>query len=114
MVEKFSLRKNFQEMVTQQMDVMLEVFDTCGTLLSEAYHGEWTKIVKDLCHSDMYMSRRNKPKEGPRGMTQKAFYGCIHAHLLTVFSHDAAEQERHYLQCCVKKSPKISIRQFIT
>ena len=54
-VEKFSLRKNFQETVAQQQDVMLEVFDTYGTLLSEAYRGEWMKIVKDLCLSDMYI-----------------------------------------------------------
>ena len=93
---------------------MIEVFDTYGTLLSEAYCSEWTKIIKDLCHNNVYMSCQNKPKEGPRGLTQEAFHDCIHAHLLTVFSHDAAEQERHYLQCCVKKSPKISIHQFIT
>ena len=57
-VEKFSLQKNFQERVAQQMDVMLEVFNTYGTLLSEAYRSEWTKIIKDLCHSDVYMSRQ--------------------------------------------------------
>ena len=66
------------------MDVMIEVFDTSGTLLSEAYCSEWTKIVKDFCHSNVYMSCQNKPKEGPHGLTREAFYNCIHAHLLTV------------------------------
>ena len=113
-VQKFSFRKNYKEAIAQQQDVMVEVFNTYDSLLSEAQRGEWTKIVKDLCHSDTYVTRRNKPREGPRGLTREAFYDCIHAHLLTVFAHDAAEQERHYLQCCVKKSLKISIRQFIS
>ena len=89
------------------------MFDTYDSLLSESQRSDWTKIVEDLCRSDTYLSRRNKPKAGPRGQTLEAFHDCIHAHLCTVFSHDAAEQERHYLQCCVKKSPKISIRNFI-
>ena len=93
---------------------MVEVFDLYDSLLSEAQRGQWTKIVKDLCHSDTYVTRRNKPKTGPRGLTREAFHDCIHAHLLTVFSHDAAEQERHYLQCCVKKTPKMTIRLFMS
>lgn len=111
---KEAAKKQYVEVCDQQQRLMDEVFDTYDSLLSESQRSDWTKIVEDLCRSETYLSRRNKPKAGPRGQTLEAFHDCIHAHLLTVFSHDAAEQERHYLQCCVKKSPKISIRNFIS
>lgn len=110
---KEAAKKHYDDVCGQQQRLMDEVFDTYDSLLSESQRSDWTKIVEDLCRSDTYLSRRNKPKAGPRGQTLEAFHDCIHAHLCTVFSHDAAEQERHYLQCCVKKSPKISIRNFI-
>ena len=112
--KKKSAKRLCQEVEQQQQVVMNEVFDLYDSLLSESQRGDWTKVVEDICHSHPYLTRRNKPRTGPRGQTKEAFHDCVHAHLLTVFSHDAAEQERHYLQCCLKKSPKVTIRQFIS
>ena len=113
-LKKKSAKSQLRDVTEQQQVIMNDVFDIYDSLLSESQRSDWTKIVEDLCHSNPYMTRRNKSKIGPRGQTKKAFHDCIHAHLLTVFSHDAAEQERHYLQCSLKKSPKVTIRQFIS
>jgi hypothetical protein len=42
-----------------------------------------------------------------------SFEDCITFHLLTVFPKDAAEQQRYYINLLLRKSVKVTIRNFI-
>ena len=46
------------------------------------------------------------------GESPSAFFYCVQMHLQTRFAFNAAELQRLYVLCGLKKSPKVNMRQF--
>ena len=52
--------------------------------------------------------------DGIRGKSSKSLWECINFHKRTIYSTDAAEQQRLYILCHLKKPAKSSIRAHVT
>ncbi len=74
---------------------------------------EWNKIVREQMEADPFKDLQGVSRKGPRGLLQESFDECIIFHLLTVFTNNAAEQEKYYLFNVLKKPQRAGIRQFV-
>jgi hypothetical protein len=70
----------------------------------------WNKIVSKQMESNSFVNLQGVSLEGPRGMSCKLFHNCIMFHLLTVFSINAAEQEKYCITNVLKKPQCIKVR----
>jgi hypothetical protein len=82
-------------------------------LLSPESKYVWIKIIGKQTESDPYINPQGDALEGPRGMSCKLFKDCIVFHLLTVFSINAAEQEKYYISNVPRKPQRINVCQFV-
>jgi hypothetical protein len=89
-----------------------KIFTFYSNLLSPESKYSWNKIVGKQMESDPYVNLQGDSLEGPRGMSCESFNNCVMFHLLTVFSINAAEQEKYYISNVLKKPQRINVRQF--
>jgi len=74
---------------------------------------QWDRIVKEMHEGDSWAGPDGKEHQGSRVKCNKAFSDCVELHKLTVFSQDAAERQRYYIQQGIRKPQRASVRQFI-
>ncbi len=84
-----------------------QMFTFYLNLLSPVCKYSWNKIVGKQMESNPFANLQGVSLEGPREMSYKLFNDCIMFHLLTVFSINAAEQEKYYILNLLK-SPSTS------
>jgi hypothetical protein len=82
-------------------------------LLSSRSKYAWNKIIVKQTESDPFVNLQGVLLEGPRGMLHNLFNHCVMFHLLTVFSINAAEQEKYYILNVLKKPQRVNMRQFV-
>jgi hypothetical protein len=77
---------------------------------------QWDRIVKDMHVSDSWAGPDGKEHQGSRVKCNKAFSDCMELHKLMVFSPDAAERQRYYIQQGIRKPQRasVSVHQFIS
>jgi hypothetical protein len=73
----------------------------------------WNKIVKEQTETDPFKDLQGVSRKGPRGLLRESFNDCVMFHLLTVFSNNAAEQEKFYLSNVLKKPQRVGVHQFV-
>ncbi len=73
----------------------------------------WNKIVKEQTESDPFKDCQSMSRKGPGGLLHESFDGCVMFHLLTMFTNNAAEQEKLYLFKLLKKPQWVGIHQFV-
>ena len=61
---------------------------------------------------DPWVTVNKSPNPGPRKKTWVSFLDCIKLHKLTIFSCDAAEMQRYYMQQHVRKPQRVRVRAF--
>jgi hypothetical protein len=87
-------------------------FEFYGSNLSQSEQSSWEKIVTKLTvdapHTDIF----GKKREEAGGKTKKIFFDCMQMHLQSRFVFNAAELQKFYVLCGLKKSPKVTVRQF--
>jgi hypothetical protein len=90
-----------------------EMFQFYANLLSLDTKYAWNKIVKEQTEMDPYKDLQGVSRKGPRGLWCKSFDDCVMFHLLSVFSNNAAEQEKYYLSNVLKKPQRAGVPQFV-
>jgi hypothetical protein len=75
---------------------------------------QWDRIVEDMHTKDPWEDLRGVKHEGIRRMSCLSLWECVDFHKLTVYSIDAAERQRFYMLCNLKKPTKSSIRAHVT
>jgi hypothetical protein len=63
---------------------------------------------------DPWVAVNESLNQGPRKKTWEYFLDCIEFHKLTIFSCDAAELQRYYMQQHVRKPQRVTVRAFVT
>ena len=71
--------------------------------------GEDREAAHMRCSSQRHLW---KEAQGSWGKVQVHFFYCVQMHLQTRFAFNAAELQRLYVLCGLKKSPKVNMRQF--
>ena len=65
-------------------------------------------------NKDPWVAVDGSLNKGPRERDWDSFLDCIELHKLTIFSCDAAELQRYYMQQHVRKPQRVTIRAFVT
>jgi hypothetical protein len=96
-------------------DTKLEtVYDLFRKTLKEDPELQWDRIVSDMHTKDPWEDLKGAKHDGIRGKSSKSLWECIDFHKRTIYSIDAAEQQRLYILCHLKKPAKSSIRAHVT
>ena len=77
------------------------------TMLGEASQVRWTRIVDSQVGVMPWTNLQENVNNVEREYSAESFRDCVKFHLLTVFSHDAAEHQKYYISHYLKKSRKI-------
>ena len=87
-------------------------FSLYANLLSEDARFQWDKIVTSQVDTAPWIDVRGKEQPEKRTRSYTSFMDCVTLHLQTVFSDDAAEQERYYISNVLKKPQRVPVRYF--
>ena len=90
------------------------VYDLFRKTLKDDHELQWDRIVEDMHLKDPWEDLRGVKHDGLRRKSVKSLQDCIDFHKLTVYSVDAAERQRFYMMCNLKKPAKSSIRAHVT
>ena len=91
-----------------------KLFAMYANLLSTEKRMAWDKIVERQCDNANWTDLKGVRHAKARGKTLKSFYDCTKHHVLTMFSMDAAEQQRYYITTGIRKSGRVTVRAFFT
>ncbi len=75
---------------------------------------QWNRIMEDMHTRDPWEDLKGVKHEGIRRKSCLSLWECIDFHKLTIYSFDAAERQRFYMLCNLKKPTKSSIRAHVT
>jgi len=75
---------------------------------------QWDHIVDDMHAKDPWEDLRGAKHDGLHRKSMASLWDCINFHKLTVYSVNAAEKQRFYMLCNLKKTAKSSIRAHVT
>ena len=63
---------------------------------------------------DSWAGVDGKRHDEKRPKTWTSFQECVELHKLTVFTHDAAERQKFYIQMTVRKPQRATVREFFS
>ena len=104
-------RKKAEAHETQEVGL---VYDLFRKQLKEDPELQWDRIVDDMHAKDPWEDLRGVKHIGLRRKSYASLWECIDFHKLTVFTVDAAERQRFYMLCNLRKPVKSSIRSHVT
>ena len=81
-------------------------------MLGEASRVEWARIVDTQVGVIPWTDLQGNVHDEKREYSVQSFMDCVKFHLLSVFSHDAAEHQKYYISHYLKKPSKIPLRNF--
>ncbi len=84
-----------------------------GNLLSRDAQSQSERVCREMHQSDLWAAVNGKITKGRCPRTWMSFLDCLELHKLTVFSADAAEKQRYYIQQAVRKPQRATVRQHI-
>jgi hypothetical protein len=90
------------------------VYDLFRKGLKEDPKLQWDHIVDDMHTKDPWEDLKGVKHDGIRRKSSLSLWECINFHKLTIYSIDAAERQRFYMLCNLKKPTKSSIRAHMT
>jgi len=93
---------------------MATVYDLFRKTLKEDPELQWDRIVKDTHTKDPWEDLKGIKHGGVRMRSNKSLWECIDFHKLMVYSINAAEQQRLYILCHLKKPARSSIQAHMT
>ena len=106
---KSTFQKKVDNAQKAQNGVLEEVFATYEHLLGEEVRLLWTELVTKMCFSSGWKNERGEEQSVHRGYSWAALQLVQREWLLSVFTDDAAEEQRMYLGYYLKYPFKMSI-----
>ena len=88
------------------------IFALYENLLGETALLKWNKIVASQIGTHPWTDLKGESHDTIRMKTVKSFKDCVKFHLLTVFSQDAAERQKYYINVHLRKPAQVTIRHF--
>ncbi len=70
---------------------------------------QWDKVVQEMHQKDPWVAVDGSLNQGPCKKTWDSFLDCIELHKLTIFSCDAAELQRYYMQQHIRKPQRVTV-----
>jgi hypothetical protein len=90
-----------------------ESYEQLRNLLSHDAQSQWDHVCHEMHENDLWAAVNGKITKGRRSQMWMSFLDCLELNKLTVFSADAAEKQRFYIQQAVRKPQRATVRQNI-
>ena len=112
-VEIEQTQQMVQESQKAHDKAIAETFKQLRNLLSSDAQSQWDCACREMHERDLWAAVNGQVTEGRHPRTWMSFLDCLKLHKLTVFSADAAEKQRFYIQQAVCKPQRAIVRQHI-
>ena len=110
--------KQTQEMLElaqkEHEKAIAQVYEFLRNLLSGDPQAQWDRICREMHERDSWAALNGAKHEGKRPRTWASFKDCLELHKLTVFTIDAAERQKFYIQQGVRKPQRATVRQYVS
>jgi hypothetical protein len=83
-------------------------------LLSGDVQSQWDHVCRKMHEHNSWAAVNGQVTKGRHLQTWMSFLDCLELYKLTVFSADAAEKQRFYIQQAVRKPQRATVRQHIS
>ncbi len=107
------IQKMLQETQKQHNEAIAKTYEQLRNLLSGDLQSQWDCICYKMHERDSWAGVKSQGTVGRRPRTWAAFRDYLELHTLTVFSADAAERQRFYIQLPVHKPQRATVQQHI-
>jgi hypothetical protein len=91
-----------------------ESYEQLRNLLSGDAQSQWDCICRKMHERDLWAAVNVQVTKGRHPRMWVSFLDCLELHKLTVFSADAAEKQRFYIQQAVRKPQRATVQQHIS
>jgi hypothetical protein len=113
-VEIEQTHQMLQEAQKAHDKAIAESYEQLRNLLSSNSQSQWDRIYCEMHERDSWAAVNGQVTKGRRPQTWVSFLDCLELHKFTVFSADAAERQRFYIQQAVCKPQRATVRQHIS
>ncbi len=96
------------------MKEIVKAYELICTYFVGKARTQWDKVVQEMHHKDPWVAVDGSLHKGPREKDGDSFLDCIELHKLTIFSCDATELQRYYMQQHIRKPQRVRVRAFVT
>jgi hypothetical protein len=103
-----------QEAQQAHNKAIAKLYEQLRNLLSGDAQSQWDCVCRKMHESDSWAAVKGKITKGRHPRMWMSFLDCLELHELTVFSADAAEKQRYYIQQAVRKPQRATVRQHIS
>ncbi len=90
-----------------------ETYEQLRNLLSGNAQSQWDHVCHEMHEHDSWAAVNGQVTKGRHPQTWMSFLDCLELHKLMVFSADAAERQRFYIQQAVHKPQRATVQQHI-
>jgi hypothetical protein len=119
--EKEALKKLLEQAdkLTEQnrkttLKEIVKAYELIRTYFVGEARTQWDKVIIKMHNKDPWVAVDGSLNKGPHERDWDSFLDCIELHKLTIFSCDAAELQRYYMQQHVRKPQRVTVRAFVT
>jgi hypothetical protein len=102
-----------QEAQKAHNKAVAESYEQLRNLLSGDVQSQWDCVCCKMHEHDLWAAVNGQVTKGRHPRMWMSFLDCLELHKLTVFSADAAEKQRFYIQQVVRKPQRATVRQHI-
>jgi hypothetical protein len=102
-----------QEAHKANNEAIAKMYEFLRNLLSADVQSQWDCVCRKMHKHDLWAGVNGTVAKGWHPRTWAAFQDCLELHKLTVFTSDAAERQRFYIQQAVRKPQRATVRQHV-
>jgi hypothetical protein len=112
-VEIEQTQQMLQEAQKAHNKAITESYKQLRNLLSGNAQSQWDCLYHEMHKRDLWAAVNGQVTKGGHPRTWTSFLDCFELHKLTVYSADAAERQRFYIQQVVCKPQRATVQQHI-
>jgi hypothetical protein len=113
-VEIEQTQQMLQEAQKAHNKAIAKMYEQLRNLLSGDAQFQWDCICRKMHKCDSWAAVNGQVTKGRHPRTWMSFLDCLELHKLTVFSADAAERQRFYIQQAVRNPQRATVQQHIS
>ncbi len=112
-VEIEQISSMLQEAQKAHNKAIAKSYEQLRNLLSDDAQSQWDCVCREMHERDSWAAVNGQVTEDRCPQMWMSFLDCLELHKLMVFSADAAEKQRFYIQQVVRKPQRATVRQHI-
>ncbi len=112
-VEIVQMSQMLQEAQKAHNKAIPKKYEQLRNLLSGNAQSQWDRVCRKMHKRDSWAAVNGQETEGRHPRMWMSFLDCLKLHKLMVFSADAVERQRFYIQQAVHKPQRATVRQHI-